>query len=61
MVFWYQKSADQGNADAQLKLGFAYYLGQGVLKDERVARFWIQQAADKGNTDAQKALPIMFR
>jgi len=30
-VYWYEKAANQGNADAQFNLGLCYGLGQGVV------------------------------
>jgi TPR repeat protein len=32
-VYWYQKAADQGYAEAQSILGVMYANGKGVLKD----------------------------
>jgi hypothetical protein len=32
-VYWYQKAANQGQAEAQYNLGIAYTFGKGVLKD----------------------------
>jgi TPR repeat protein len=34
-VYWYQKAADQGYAEAQSNLGIAYAFGKGVLKDDK--------------------------
>ena len=50
------KAAEQGNADAQYKLGKCYYDGDGVAQDhiEAVKRF--KKAAEKGYADAQCAL-----
>jgi TPR repeat protein len=33
-VYWYQKAADQGYAEAQSILGVMYAFGKGVLKDD---------------------------
>jgi TPR repeat protein len=35
-VYWYQKAADQGYAEAQSNLGVAYTIGEGV-KDYKQA------------------------
>ena len=32
---WYRKAAEQGDAKAQHNLGWMYYKGEGVVKDER--------------------------
>jgi TPR repeat protein len=47
-VYWYQKAADQGYAEAQSNLGIAYAFGKGVLKDDKQAVYWYQKAADQG-------------
>lgn len=48
--------AASGNADAQYTLGYLYYYGQGVDKDEHQAMNWIQRAAAQGHEKAIKAL-----
>jgi len=45
--------ADQGNADAQEKLGDMYYFGLGVEKDRSEAIKWYHTAAEKGNIYAR--------
>ena len=45
--------AEQGDADAQNKLGAVYANGQGVEKDQAVAVKWYRKAAEQGNSDAQ--------
>jgi hypothetical protein len=40
-----QQAAEQGNADAQAKLGEMYFHGQGVPKDHAKAVQWYQKAA----------------
>jgi len=56
---WYQKAAEQGNADAQLMLGVMYRNGRGVLQSEAKAAQWFQKAAEQGNADAQLMLGVM--
>jgi TPR repeat protein len=36
-LYWYQKAADQGYAEAQSILGVMYANGKGVLKDDKQA------------------------
>jgi TPR repeat protein len=36
-VYWYQKAADQGQAQTQFNLGVKYAFGKGVLKDDKQA------------------------
>jgi TPR repeat protein len=47
-VYWCQKAADQGYAEAQYNLGVSYTFGKGVLKDDKQAVYWYQKAADQG-------------
>ena len=45
-VFRFQiKLAEQGNPEAQYKVGEMYELGKGVKKDEQVALTWFEKAA----------------
>lgn len=52
--------ADQGDADAQLKLGDAYLRGRGVAQSDAEAIRWFRSAADKGNAAAQYALGSLY-
>jgi uncharacterized protein len=38
--------ADQGNAEAQMKLGFMYVTGEGTPQDYVEALKWFRRAAD---------------
>ena len=55
-VKWYTKAAEQGDADAQYKLGRCYYEGKGVEEDKEEAVKWYTKAAEQGNADAQYKL-----
>ena len=52
--------AEQGNADAQQKLGYMYVTGQGVTQDYKEAVKWYRLAALQGNADAQHNLGISY-
>jgi TPR repeat protein len=39
-VYWYQKAADQGYAEAQSILGVMYANGKGVLKDLAIYQYF---------------------
>lgn len=52
--------AEQGNVDAQFEVGFAYYYGQGVLKDYAKGLKWSQMAAKQGNRKAQSILGSIY-
>jgi TPR repeat protein len=46
---WYRKAADQGNAEAQYRLGDIYYTGKGHVKQSyEEAYFWFLLAAKTG-------------
>ena len=60
-VKWFQKSADQGNADAQTLLATCYFRGNGVLEDERKAASLYQKAANQGHAEAQYWLGNCYR
>jgi hypothetical protein len=53
-AFWYRKAAEQGEADAQYKLGLMYDLGRGVPRDIVEAYFWYALAAEGQQMDAAK-------
>ena len=59
-VYWFRKSAEQGNADAQLKLGEMYALGMGVPVDYVEAVRWISEAAELGQVVAQVNLGRIY-
>ncbi|MDX1487963.1 MAG: tetratricopeptide repeat protein, partial [Acidiferrobacterales bacterium] len=52
--------AAQGDADAQNKLGFMYYFGQGVPQDYAEALNWYRRAAEQGFAYAQFSLGFMY-
>ena len=52
----YRKAAEQGDAEAQCKLGNCYYYGNGVDEDETEAIKWYRKAAEQGNEEAQNNL-----
>jgi hypothetical protein len=57
-VAWWQRAARQKDREAQLWLGHALILGEGVARE---AREWLAKAAEKGHAGARKrlaALPV---
>ena len=53
-LFWYRKSADNGNRDAKRAIGNFYYYGKGGLsKDNAEAVKWYRISAEEGNLYAQ--------
>ncbi len=55
-----RRLAEQGNADAQYRLGAMYNFGQGVLQDSVRASLWFRKAADQGIAGAQYNLGVMY-
>jgi uncharacterized protein len=52
--------ADQGDANAQNRLGIMYEAGLGVMQDFAAAVRWFRKAADQGLADAQLELGWMY-
>ena len=52
--------AEQGNAIAQLNLGYMYDNGYGVTQDYKEAMRWYRRAAEQGNARAQYNLGLMY-
>ena len=52
--------AEQGNPDAQCRLGTQYAEGHGVPKDYVQALKWYRKAAEQGHARAQYHLGVMF-
>lgn len=52
--------AETGDADAALRLGLMYDVGQGVPRDTTQAWHWYQIAADAGNANAMFNLGVLY-
>ena len=52
--------AEQGDVDAQFKLGVKYYYGQGVPQDYAQAAKWFRKAADQGHVEARCVLGMCY-
>ena len=57
---WYRRAAEQGYADGQDSLGFAYYRGDGVPQDYQEAAKWLRLAAEQGLANSQNKLGWMY-
>ena len=57
----YRKSAEQGHAAAQNRLGWMYEKGEGVDADYGEAVIWYRRAAEQGHINAMNDLGYMFR
>lgn len=58
---WYRRAADQGNAEAQWRLGRLYSDGKGASQDLPEAAKWFRQAALRGHAQAQYKLGNLYR
>ncbi|CAG8570107.1 4630_t:CDS:1, partial [Dentiscutata heterogama] len=56
----YQKSADSGYPEAQLRYGFSLYSGKGVLQDKRKATHYFRLVAANNNYSAMYNLGIIL-
>jgi hypothetical protein len=52
-VKWFQKSAQQGNVNAQNNLGVMYFKGRGIPQDYVKALLFFNVAAETGNQNAK--------
>ena len=52
--------AEQGDADAQLRLGRQYFVGKGVPHDEVEGVRWVRLAAEQGHPEAQSVLATAY-
>lgn len=52
--------ANQGYAMAQARVGYMYYVGQGVRQDFAQAKAWYIQAANQGHASAMYNLGLMY-
>lgn len=59
-VKWYRKSAEQGFAPSQCKLGDMSLIGQGVPQDFAEAVKWYRKSADQGDANAMESLGLMY-
>ena len=55
-VFWFKKSAEQGNAFAQYLLGSCLENGQGIAQDLDEAVLWYEKAAAQGHEGAMEKI-----
>ena len=53
-----EKAAEQGDADAQARLGFMYSIGEGVTEEDIQAYAWISLASAQGAENAKNAIIV---
>ena len=59
-VRFYTACAEQGDVEAQTKIGFMYLMGKGVPKDRDLALKWLKEAADNGDGTAMYRIGQMY-
>lgn len=52
--------AEQGDARAQVNLGYMYAQGRGVSQDYTETLRWFRQAAEQGHAEGQTRLGVMY-
>lgn len=52
--------AIKGDSDAQYLLGVIYLTGEGLRKDEKLAKKWLQKSANQGDIRAQNLMGVML-
>jgi len=57
----FEKSAKQGNKDAQRLTGIMYLKGEGAVADYAMSRHWLEKAALQGDERAKSILPTVDR
>ena len=58
-ALWFERAANQGNAEAQYQLGNLYENSQ-LPKDYKAAANWYQKAAQQGSAKAQARLGVFY-
>jgi TPR repeat protein/uncharacterized caspase-like protein len=58
---WYRQLAEQGETWAEVKVGLAYYNGEGVPQDDAESAKWLRKAADKNDPAAQNSLGWLYQ
>ena len=57
----YRRIAEQGDANAQVRLADMYLNGDGLPQDDAQAILWFHKSAEQGNPEAQFRLGLMIR
>lgn len=55
-----RRAAEQGDPEAQTRLGTLYQRGDGVLEDDAEGAAWYRRAAEQGHADAQFLLGFVY-
>ena len=55
-----QVKAERGFVKEEVELASAYFTGDGVAQDARLAAYWYQKAAESGNPEAQNQVGYFY-
>lgn len=55
-----QSGAEKGSIQHEIQLAGAYFLGQGVSRDEKQAAYWYEKAANSGDPGAQLQIGYFY-
>ena len=58
-LYWFERAAEQGFANAQYNCGIIYNMGKGVKENKKKAFDWFKKAAEQGHPNAQHNLGVM--
>jgi TPR repeat protein len=56
-----QDGVETHSMEKELKLGMAYFIGQGVVQDRKLAAFWYEKAAKAGDPVAQLQMGYLYQ
>lgn len=59
--FTFRKSAEEGNTEAQLRIGLMYLHGNEIKKDLNKAFYWVKKSAEQDNVLALYNLSVFYR
>lgn len=60
-MHWHSLSAAQGDTEAQRDLGYCYFYGEGVKKDDKKAVAWYRKTAMKNDEKALYNLGLCYK
>jgi len=61
-IYWYKVSAESGDADSMLMLGWLYYKeSKNLSVNLKKARYWFKKAASNGVDEAIEMLELLHR
>ena len=59
-IYWYRKSAEQGDVDGQSALASLYFEGPMEVRDLAQGDHWLRKAAEQGGSGSQRLLGIAY-